>query len=241
MNVSLQASLDDLNAKLPIYSELARKTPAEALARVGADIGYRIGGEVAKFTPGKGQITAERLAALKAGGGIHIRPEIREKVYGKLGAFSSLTDRAKYLNSGKSGRKNFLRFGKAGRKSTVRGGKRLGLQAIVVKAELAAREKGRNYVPAVARLGGKANFYAALQNSKSLLHRGRYNQLLASAGISASWDSTSLVILYGSSKTEGGTALAKPRQEAIVKRAVEGAADNVAEYISDKLEKAGKR
>lgn len=240
MNVAIQASLDELNAKLPEYAVLARTTPAEALALQADKVGFRLKRAFSQFTPAKGAIRSERLAALAAGGGIVVRPEILQRVYSKLGVFSSQEDRSKYLKSGKTGRKEFLRFGKTGRKSTLRKGKKLGVQAIAVQAEIAARERGRGYVPAVARFRGLDQLAAVPGGNKSFYSRGRFNQLLASAGLQTDLLGASLVLKYGTTATQGGTAISKPRQMALIPGVLQEAAANVAEYIARKLNNQGR-
>jgi hypothetical protein len=243
----IQANLDQLNSLMAAWVVFARKTPAEALAKHGTNLGYYLAEEFSQFTPGKGAITTERLSALKAGGGVKVRPEVRAKVYEKLGVFSPLAENqsvafgnqhgSQFVLAG--GKKNSLRFGKLGRKSGKIKGKRLNLQARVVQAELAVRERGRNFLPFVAKIKGLNQLGAASDNAKSVFHRGRYNQLVASAGFEPVSDGASLLFVYGSASSSGGTAMAKPRQQAATVSALEKTSVNIGVYLARKFSEMG--
>ena len=75
-------NLARLNVALAEYIQHSRQTVDEAIAKQGAKLSFALSRRLRAEKPGKGEIRAERLAALKAGGGVRVRDSIRKKISG---------------------------------------------------------------------------------------------------------------------------------------------------------------
>lgn len=228
MTTEVTVALDKLNQLVAAYIPLARKAPAEALAKQGSKLTFELANRLTALTPAKGAITTQAISALHSGRGVKVRESVKLSVAGKMGARSRLSDRR-------------VVFGKRGVTTTIRKGKRLNLQALMVKAELGLRERGRGYLPHVARIKGLDQLGAAAEGavsatSKGIIHRGRYAQRIADAGMMVNVDETSLTITFGFSGSEAGDALSTPRSQAETAAAVDAVADDVAVYLARKFQ-----
>lgn len=232
MNVSLDISLAALNDRIGRYQRVSGMAPAEALEKQGTKLGFELSNRLAPLAPAKGQIRAERLEALKRGEGVRVRESVQARVAQKL---NLRVDPA-------TGSVVFGR-GKVPRQSAVRKGKRLNFQALAVAAELNLRERGRGYAAQVPRIGslarlGSAMGAYAIGSQKQKFHRGRYNQLLASAGLSVGIDETSLTLTYGSPGTEAGEAVNTPRGRRAIQDSVETLGADIGVYLQRKYAEA---
>lgn len=228
MKLDVKTSLGEFNAVLGDYAVLARMLPADVLAKKGTQLGFELYDRLTVLKPAKGAVTAQRLALLSSkASGVRVRPELRRKLQDKLGLANIIADR---------GRKRPRSvYGKSLRTEFKRKGKRLNFQALAVKAELSAREGGRGYSAHVARISNRSQLAAAVSNQKSILHRGRYNQLLASVGFRENQDSASLDYVFGSSQTQAGNALQTPKAQEETADAIRFVTEDTLEYITDKL------
>lgn len=238
MNLQVNTALEGLNATLADYAFLAKKLPEEVLAKQGTKLGFELANRLVLHKPGKGQVTADNLAALQSGArGVRVRPGLRSKIQDKLGLANRLTDRNR--------KRPQSVYGKSLRTQFVRKGKRLNFQALAVKAELSARERGGGYSAYVARVKGLDQLGAATAglvggSSKNILTRGRYNQLLASASLGVESDGASLTIKYGSSGTGAGDALSTPEATAAIVDSINAVTDDIGVYMTRKLQEVGR-
>ena len=231
MTLTFQTNLDEFNAALTRYAALSSKGAAEAVAKTGADFGFRLSRKLLTLAPDKGSVRESRLAALASGGGLKIRDKIRQRVYAKLGVSQTL-----------AGRK--LRMG--GKKlsaSKLVGGKRLNLQALLVRAELNARESGRGFSAFSARYKSLSQQLAAdrfgEQRRKII---DRYSRFLSEVGFKRDRDSSNLTFRWGGNESSGKLAasLQKPRQQAAIADALNEARADMMDYIIRKQAQAAR-
>ncbi len=231
MNPGMQVKLDGLNRMLGRYTLLARRLPAEVLAKQGTKLGFELATRLMPLMPPKGAVREAGIELLKSGRGIKVRPGVRERLMFRHSAHSDITSRQ-------------TRYGKASKTGFRRKGKTLNFQALAVQAELNVRERGRGYSQHVARVGNLAELGAAWSqvsagSRKQKFHRGRYNQLLASAGLEVGESRASLTLLYGSKGTDAGTALSTPRAQAATEDAIVAVTDDMGIYVHRKLREMG--
>lgn len=231
MTLTFQTNLDEFNAALTRYAALSSKGAAEAIAKKGADFGFRLSRKLLTLAPKKGVVREDRLAALASGGGLTIRPKIRQRVYSKLGVSQTV-----------AGRK--LRMG--GKKlsaSKLVGGKRLNLQALLVRAELNARESGRGFSALSARYKSLSQQLAADrfgEQRKKIIDR--YNRFVSQVGFKRDANTAGLTFEWGGNESSGKLAasLQKPRQQAAIADALDEARADMMEYILRKQAQAAR-
>ncbi|MBN8246434.1 MAG: hypothetical protein J0L84_03205 [Verrucomicrobia bacterium] len=231
MNVAIAAKTDGLNRMLGRYIELAKKLPQEALAKQGTKLAFELANRLMPLMPAKGAVREAGIEMLKSGRGIRVRPAVRERLMFRHTAHSDIASRQ-------------TRYGKSSKTGFRRKGKTLNFQALAVQAELNVRERGRGYTQHVARIGnlkelGNAWSQVAAGSRKQKFHRGRYNQLLASAGLMVSEKNASLTLLYGSKSTEAGSALSTPRAQKATEDAIGAVTDDMGVYVLRKLRERG--
>jgi len=231
VTLTFQTNLDEFNAALTRYAALSSKGAAEAIAKKGADFGFRLSRKLLTLAPKKGVVREDRLAALASGGGLTIRPKIRQRVYSKLGVSQTV-----------AGRK--LRMG--GKKlsaSKLVGGKRLNLQALLVRAELNARESGRGFSALSARYKSLSQQLAADrfgEQRKKIIDR--YNRFVSQVGFKRDANTAGLTFEWGGNESSGKLAasLQKPRQQAAIADALDEARADMMEYILRKQAQAAR-
>lgn len=231
MTLTFQTNLDEFNAALTRYAALSSKGAAEAIAKKGADFGFRLSRKLLTLAPKKGVVREDRLAALASGGGLTIRPKIRQRVYSKLGVSQTV-----------AGRK--LRMG--GKKlsaSKLVGGKRLNLQALLVRAELNARESGRGFSALSARYKSLSQQLAADrfgEQRKKIIDR--YNRFVSQVGFKRDANTAGLTFEWGGNESSGKLAasLQKPRQQAAIADALDETRADMMEYILRKQAQAAR-
>jgi hypothetical protein len=230
VTLTFQTNLDEFNAALTRYAALSSKGAAEAVAKKGADFGFRLSRKLLTLAPDKGSVREERLAALAAGGSLKIRDKIRQRVYAKFGVSQTM-----------AGRK--LRMGKKLTASKLVGGKRLNLQALLVRAELNARESGRGFSAFSARYKSLSQQLAAdrfgEQRRKII---DRYSRFLSEVGFKRDRDSSNLTFRWGGNESSGKLAasLQKPRQQAAIADALNEARADMMDYIIRKQAQAAR-
>lgn len=137
MKPALEHNLEQLSRAIGLYSRAAGLSAEETLAKKGSDVGRELRREWRSLAPARGSIRASRLAALRAGEGVHVRPWVRQWAEAQ---------RAKLI-------------GRVGRKARVAAaenfgplaGRPLNVQALAVKRELSLREQGRGFLGQAAR------------------------------------------------------------------------------------------
>lgn len=135
----LDAQLNALNARLRAYQESSGKTWEEVLGKQGGKLGFLLFQRLRAIAPAKGHVRTERLAALRRGEGIRVRPAAMEFASRRtVATASSLRTR------------QGIRF----REKTKAGGlKNRGRSwwQIAVAREIAMREGGRGFLSVSAR------------------------------------------------------------------------------------------
>jgi len=242
--LTIQTDLTNLNRDLGLYAQLARKSLQEAVIQKGVSV--TIGGKgfegwtqrLRRLAPARGEIRAERLAALGTGGGIKVRPSAYRSAQNRLGrrvnTFSDLTTR------------KIARRLKGGAVTVATSATGLNLQALAVRAELGMRERARGFSAfgAAMRSGGSslaqmaASFPAGTTSGGgSRRWRGAVGQQLSQADIRVSGGGAvaSLALMFGSSQTTLGEALLKPAQQAALRGAIAATHADMMVYIRRKL------
>lgn len=243
--IKVSHNLEALNRTLTEYRRVSGLTTTEVLVKQGTKLSFELSNRLKGLMPGRGAIRNERLAALKSGEGVHVRPSIARAVLAKQGAAVSLKDKAQYLAGQQKTERQIgtlagvrFKFGKKtpdGVKEHVkRDGTRLNLQALMVQRELNAREGGRGYLGVGARM--KIANIAATKLEKFF---GRYRQQLSSAGLGITPDNQSLTFTYGGTNTPDGpvdigSALQKPRQQNAISQALGAVRADMAVYLQRK-------
>lgn len=221
--IQLNAETERLQRSLALYRELRGKTAEEVLLKKGGNLAYELSQGLHDLAPAKGQVRAERIDALKAGYGVHVRDRIKQRILTKYGARIDLKSRA-------------LVFGKAGGQSVGRkGGKRLNLRALMVEAELNTRESGRGFL---ARSSRYPRELVANQASVS-----RFGPLLSTAGLNDRRDILTMEWSSSNSELSGSAAqgLSKDKAEEKVNQARSNVTDDIREYLSRKLAENGRK
>lgn len=231
MTLTFQTNLDEFNAALTRYAALSSKGAAEAVAKKGADFGFRLSRKLLALAPKKGSVRADRLAALEAGGGIRIR-KAAKKYADKKTVASATNIRTRrgtlYREKTKSGR--------------VKSGARSWWQ-IVVTRELNLRESGRGFSAFSARYKSLSQQLAAdrfgEQRRKII---DRYSRFLSEVGFKRDRDSSNLTFRWGGNESSGkmAVALQKPRQQAAIADALDEARADMMDYIIRKQTQAAR-
>lgn len=217
---NLEAAMAELNRQVAAYIVFGQKLPEDALLKQGKKLAFAVGTRLSAMKPARGSIKAGSLARLRAGGGILIRPSVRAAVSQRFSERQDVRTRRTLIG------------GKKASATLLRGGKRLNIQALRVKAELALRERGIGYLGFAGRLGGLSNLTPGKR--EELL--GRYNQKLAEAGLQIVQNGASLEVkwLGRESGVEVGEALQKPRMQAALQAALEDVSLDIMEYVERK-------
>ncbi len=224
MTVTTQSNIDQFNATLSRYAAVYDPHGyfvADILLKKGASLGFEWASRLLGNRPAKGAITAERIAAMKAGEGLKIRPGLRERIAAKLGLRGDV-------------------FGKNGVRSRISKGRRLNFAALVNKAELGLRERGRGYTSFAARQRGLSQF-SRLRDVKITSGKwrelGRYNQLLSEAGL----DFSGLTLVYGGPKTDAGKALTTPDAQSRLSGALQAVTADMEVYMLRKADEQARK
>jgi hypothetical protein len=231
MTLTFQTNLDEFNAALTQYARLSSKGASEAVAKKGADFGWRLSRKLLALAPKKGQVRSERLAVLQAGGGIRIRKAALD--YAKSKTISTATN----IRTRKAS--NYREKTKAGR---VKSGAR-SFWELAVSRELTLRESGRGFSALSARYKSLSQELAADrfgEQRKRILDR--YNRLVSQVGFKRDGDSASLTFRWGGNKSSGDLAvsLQKPRQQNAIASALNEARADMMEYIIRKQNEAAR-
>ena len=229
MNITFESNLAEFNATLAEYARLSSKGAAEAVARKGADFGWRLSRKLLTLAPKKGQVRAERLAALQAGGGVRVRQAALDY------ATKKTTSTATNIRTRKAS--NYREKTKSGR---VKTGART-FWELAVTRELTLRESGRGFSALSARYKSLSQQLAADrfgEQRKQILDR--YNRFLSAVGFKRASNDTSLTFRWGGNKSSGELAvsLQKPRQQRAIADALTEARADMLVYIARKQAQA---
>lgn len=250
MNATVIHNLDALNKILPEYLAVSGYTTSAVLVKKGYDLSRRISDKLRLLKPGKGTVTADRIAALKGGGGIRIRSSIIKSTVAKYGGFVRLQDRQKHTQSKfstasgvggilkKRGVKG-LRLRSSGRNpegvtKVKSGGKKLNIWQLIVQRELKARESGAGYTAWAAMMDVRK-----VATNKIVKQFGRVRQELGRVGLSASNTEAELRFQWGGVGHDGqpiqsGESLSKPRQQAAIATAIADSIADIKVYLARK-------
>lgn len=219
MSVAIQNELGLLNADLARYQEVTKKTPQEMLLKQGGKLAYALSHRLRFLMPAKGSIRSERLAGLKLGGGIKIRPAVQEMVMQKYGVRQTIDTRETI-------------FGKRGVKSVLRKGKRLNLWALMAQREISLRESGRGFLGFSARFSG-IGILKTVARQKWI---DRFARTLAEAGLTVSQANGVLELAWqgGVSAQRAAEGLLKPKAQEAIAAAIRDVRQDVNEYLARK-------
>lgn len=217
--------LAEFNKTLGKYISVSSKTTEQALAAKGNDFAWSLSARMKGLAPGKGTIRAERIAAMKRGEGVIVRPSVRKKVLAGAG-----------VNVSDSGKVSFGKRGSA-TKSVSDGGvrKRLNIRQLMVRRELALRESGSGFLSTVARFQNRGAY--SLKNIKpnlALYHIAKANQIVASAGLKIDPTDATLKLTLGSDQSSAGEGFSKPQQTAMIVSALRDVRRDMASYLQQK-------
>lgn len=226
---------------LPEYQLLSRKTTEEVIIKKGKDLAFRFYQELKKLKPEKGAITTKRLAELKGGNGIKVRPGVIERTLKrettKRGGFVMLKDKAKHIADKKGIAGVRFRSNDANwwsEEGDVKNKEGLSPWQIAVRSELKARESGRGYTAYSTLIGVQKLI------SQAVVVRLGYNkQTIGSASISRGEKETSVTFKWGEDNGSGkpassGDSLSKPRQQAAIAQAIADSIADIKVYLARK-------
>lgn len=220
--ITVQHNLNELNRALAMYQRASGKTVDEVLKKQAPKLGFALSKEFDALKPGKGQVRAERLAALKAGEGVHVRPRVWDWVYRKYRAATSIIDQSLGMIRGK-------RQELAG--TLRRKGKRLNLQALAIQREINVRESGRGFLRQSAKFVGSID--------KDAKARSRYNKTLAEMGFKAAQHSVTFVWGgFSELSSSAAKAIGRTRGMAAMARAISAVTEDIVPYLNLKLGEA---
>lgn len=239
--ITVQHNLTQLNESLQRYAQYSKLSWPQILAKQGSKLTYAISARLRAMMPPKGKVTSELLASLGAGRGVKVRKSIRARIFAKVGANVRIADRekAKVWQSKGLAIKGIKT--RAGRGTVSTKGKLLNLQALAVKAELAARESGRGYLGYATRI--RTNSVEAVKEVKKL---GRLHQQLGAAGLIISNDEAGIRFVWGGMSRDGealgvGAGLNKDQQQRAIAQGIGDVNSDVMEYVRRKQEEALQR
>lgn len=217
--VELKYDIAALRETLVRYGELSGKSESEIVSKQSGKLGLAIRQNLAELKPAAGAVRAEMLLRLKAGEGVHVRPEVYERLNSRRGISQD-------IETGQ------FRFGQKAALTVTQKGKKLNYQALAVKAELGLRESGRGFMSfATPRTKSFAE-----QQTVGVTH-DRYNRILSYLKLDLrptaavkfaqfSWPSDSPA-------TEG---LDQAQQMAMIDAAVRFVNADIMDYVNRKLE-----
>jgi hypothetical protein len=211
VTVTFQTNLDRFNDALADYLAVTRLSTQEAVAKKSADFAFRLSTKMKSFSPGKGVIRAERLAALKSGEGVKIRPSAWERAYKTQGVSQDIKTRKFGFN----------------RRGKTYGSKRI--------------KSGRGFLGYATRLKSVIQKFAIKDDIdvyRTLLDR--YNRFLSSVGFKTDADKAEMTFKWGGNKSSGeiAVALQKPKQQTAIAQALDESRADMLEYILKRQNRA---
>lgn len=231
MNITIKTNAARLGKAIGLYATASGKTIEEAVAKQFDKVSYALYHELRGLMPAKGAVRADRLAALKAGQGVHVRQSIRDAVARKYGLDAS------GLMHTKAGRT---------RRSILVGGKRLNAQALAVRGELNLRESGRGFTAYAAKFSSGKGGAAGVGRSGFTFGRSataiqiisRYSQILAEAGFYNAKGDTGFQLKWSGVSAQSSAAaqsLLQPRGQRAIASALEAVTSDIMPYLQRKL------
>jgi len=228
VNGTVQQNVNSFNATLGAYGRLSSLAFAQAVAKKGGDFGKALARRLRPLAPVKGSIRAERLAAVKAGGGIKIRAAILSNLLAMKGLSQSIADRG-------------FRFGKKMKGTVSRGGNRLNFWALAAQKEINLRESGRGFVAYSSSYKSLAASLDGIPSGYQRTLRDRANRYLSAVSFTNTVPETSLVFKWGGNPSSGDVAeaLHKPKAQAAIVEALAEVESDMMVYIRRKQRENG--
>jgi hypothetical protein len=233
----LQADIVSLARTLREYARLSGKTEDEIIQHKSKQLAMFIYRGLKALAPAKGAITAERMAALKAGGGIKIRPRVMQEVASKYQAMTSVASGKTFLS---------IRKRRKGQMTTVsmatqienKAGKKVGLHAFAAERELKVRESGRGFSGFATPRPGRS-----LQNITNFEREieSRYGFLLSEFQLQLNADDKKAVLRWFGAHGDyhaPAEAVQTSKQQAVVRKAVQEVNADTMIYIARKQREA---
>lgn len=222
--VEIKTNLDAFTAGLKEYGRISRLSGPEALVKQASKFTYFLQRGLMTLTPEKGAIRSERLAAMKAGGGIHIRQALLDRMMAKHRVTQDVRTQGYRMRGAKA-----LAMVKSK-------GKRMNFWALAARAELNLRESGRKWVALSARHRGISQALNPTKSSTRTEQLDRYKHFLSSAGLKVQPNDSTLRFDWGGSDKSSDIAkvLGQSRSQTIIARAIADTTDDMMAYIKRK-------
>jgi hypothetical protein len=225
----IQDSLGQLNKALNLYVRASGMSMDQVLAKKGPQLGYQLHVEFKSLRPGRGSVREQRLAALKAGEGVRVRPAVYAMIAEKYGALPLSAQVMRWRTKG----------GKV-KGTTAKG---LNLQALAVQRELNLRESGRGFLGQAARFIGWSggNDVSSYSQAKA---ESRYGAWLAKAGLRKSGAGPELTMEWGGVSEMSYQAvkgISRARGMSAVVRAINAVTSDMVPYLQSHLDKTAQQ
>ena len=243
-----EAEMNRFNTKVREYATVAGMTLAEAMIKQASKFSINLGARLRKESPGKGDITRERLALLQTKSeGVRVRATIRDSTRAqRMSALETVQKSGRVIRPGftlkgkmsKEERKAFRFLEKS---KNLRTGRMLNAQALAVRAELKARESGRGFTGYAARIRGLGQVGVTGPTAKALRHFGRYAQELANVGIQVARDLSSIAFHWGrqggdaQQTSDIGKAMHQPQNYPHIAAALTETTADIQAYLTNKV------
>lgn len=217
----LDRELERLRKAIGLYRQAANVSVEDALRKQAPKLGYAMRQELRGLAPKKGSVRQERLAALKAGQGIHIRASVIKEMSQKYDV-TPIGTAAMFRARGKK-RAEWSGY-------IIKGGKRLNVQALLVQKEINLRESGRGFT------GQSSRFPAELANSGR--SASRYGPTLGVMRFQTGGKGFEARLEWGGFSElsdDAVHAMSRARGQAAVARAIRDVTDDIIPYLERKL------
>lgn len=235
-------NLSRLSESLQEYGRLSGKTEEEVVAKQGGKLAWNIYAGLRALAPGKGSVRAERLAALAAGEGVHVRDAVMREIGAKYNATTSVASGKTFLAQRK-GRKVV-----AMATEIERNGKRLNLQALAVERELTIRETARGFAsiatPRPVRAYANALASSGFTTDTVRQMESRYGFVLSLFNVKLSAEKKYAELRWLGRHGEYQDAvlgLSKPRQQKVLNDAIIETNEDIRVYITRKQREDAER
>lgn len=217
IDAQIQTNIGDLGRTFETYWKLSRLSRTDALSKLGRNFSFAASRRLKTIQIGKGEITQERIAALKAGGGLKISQRAKDLVAKRYGKKKQDAEHA--------------------RLALVTGSAELAGRALEAAQELRLRESHRAFTTSSVRFRGdlKAMTYA----------KTRYGQTLGQAKpVSRGMESDEFHFIWGSSISKWSgmatTGLTKAKAKVQLNAALKDTRADMLVYIDRKHKEAAR-
>lgn len=230
--------LDRLNRGVAMYRRAAGRGVGFAVAKQSSELGMNLAKEAKTLMPAKGAITAERLAALKAGEGLRIRQTTLNWIADKYHPVTSVANGQTFMSMRAGKRNRGKVIGMATYVVDPKTGQALSLQALAVQRELAVRESGRGFLSLSERLALAMRNVETPANQVKDSSVSRYGPPLGKFAFTASEKNATATFTWGGFSAlsdEAVKAMGRARGMAAIDRAINATIDNLVPYVQRKL------